>query len=414
VVSPDEALFRDAVWRPALEKFGEVTRLTVVVYGVGGDIACGPVHVTPLFRLFQERDYEPGIFADCARRCLAQIADRPAIVVAPTYGLAVVGTSLVLEGHVVGAAVAGYAFIDYCRASAVERLARAAGVTFSQVWAIARVTAPVPEGRLMVHGELLQVLGDAILRENYRTRQHEETAVQLKAAAASKDDFLAVVSHELRTPLTSILLWSDRLKRTKAPAQIDRAVSVIERNTRLEARLVEDLLQLTEVARGQIALDLQVHELDGEVRLAVESVLETARQQDIDLRLPQAGEALPVKVDGDRTQQIFRNVLSNALKFTPAGGRIAVTVSREGGEGIVKVRDTGEGIAPEFLPFVFDMFRRWEEGAHPKHPGLGIGLAVVKRLVELHGGAVVLNSAGMGCGTEVVIRLPLLMEASEP
>jgi signal transduction histidine kinase len=178
--------------------------------------------------------------------------------------------------------------------------------------------------------------------------------------------------------------------------------------------LVEDLLQLTEVARGQIALDLQVHELDGEVRLAVESVLETAREQDIDLRLAQAGEALPVNVDGDRTQQIFRNVLSNALKFTPAGGRIAVTVSREGGEGIVKVRDTGAGIAPEFLPFVFDMFRRWEEGAHTKHPGLGIGLAVVKRLVELHGGAVVLNSAGMGCGTEVVIRLPLFMEASEP
>ena len=386
-----------------------MTRLTVVVYGVGEDVVSGPIPLTPLLALFQQRGYEPGIFAQCAQQCLAQIADRPAVVVAPSYGLAVVGTSLVLGGEIVGAAVAGYAFVDFCRPSAVERLARAAGAPFSQVWAVARVTPPVPERRLILHGQLLQVLGDTILRENYRTRQYEETAEQLTAAAAVKNDFLAMVSHELRTPLAPILLWSQMLRRTRDPERVERALNVIEGNARLQARMVEDLVELTRTTRGTISLDLQAHELGREIRAAVDSVFELATERNIELQYVEAEALLDAEVDRDRLQQILRNVLSNALKFTPAGGRIVVTVGREVDTGIVRIQDTGAGITPEFLPFVFDMFRQQEATTGSK-AGLGIGLALVRQLVELHGGNVTITSAGVGQGTEVTIRLPLIRE----
>lgn len=395
----DDALFGDAAWRPALEKYGAVTGLTVVVYGLGEKVVAGPIHPTPLFQLFQERSYEPGIFADCARRCLAQIAERPAVVVAPSYRLAVVGASLVLEGKIVGAAVAGYALLDFSQASAVERLARDAGVPFSQVWSIARTTAPVPERRLMLHGELLQVLGDTILRENHRMRQ-------LEAAAAEKDKFLAVISHELRTPLSPILMWAQLLRRD--PTKLTRAVDVIERNARLEARMVEDLVELSRAAHGPTAVSLQIRDLGAEIGAAVASVREMATEKGIDVDFEEAEELLPVNVDPDRMQQIFRNILDNALKFTAAGGSIAVIVKRDDDHGTVTIQDTGRGIKPEFLPFVFDMFRQEVDARRRGRAGLGIGLALVKRLVELHGGTITLTSSGAGRGTEVVIRLPLV------
>jgi signal transduction histidine kinase len=402
-----EGLFSDAAWSQALQNFGEVTRLTVVVYGPGGQVARDPIHVTPLFVLFRDTGYQPGIFADCARQCLAQIVDRPAIVVAPSYGLAVVGTSLVLGGEIVGAAVAGYAFIDFCQTSAVERLARQAGVPFDRVWSVARITAPVPERRLALHGELLQVLGDAILRENHRTRQYEKAA-ELAAAAASKDEFLAVISHELRTPLTPILLRVQMLRGERDPARIDQALAVIERNVRLEVRLVEDLLDLSRAARGTIKLALQTCDLHREARLAVDSELAVARDRHVGLHFVAAEELLSVAADRDRLQQILHNILGNALKFTPAGGTITVTLRSSNGSGIVSVTDSGRGIAPEFLPFVFDMFRRGDNGPEAGPSGLGIGLALVRRLVELHGGDIRVSSAGVGRGTEVVVRLPLV------
>ena len=162
--------------------------MTVTIYGLDGQIACGPLHPTPLFELFARHGYEPGILAECARRCLTQARDRPAVVVAPEYGLAVVGTSLVLGDETVGAAIAGYALIDFCRSAAIEPLAREAGVPLRELWDLARAHQPMPERRLVVQGELLQVLGDAILRENHRTRQLESTAARLvdesKVAAA--------------------------------------------------------------------------------------------------------------------------------------------------------------------------------------------------------------------------------------
>ena len=183
----NSTLFNSDLWMRALVSYASDTHLSVQLFDTNERIVFGPIHLTPLFQLFEETGYDPGIFAECARRCLAQTENRPSVLVSEFYGLTVVGTSLVLEGKIVGAAVAGYAFADFSQVSEIQRLAKDAGIQFDRLWQVAREQKPVPQQRLMLNGELLQVLGDALLRENYRTRQYEETALKLEYAAKAKD-----------------------------------------------------------------------------------------------------------------------------------------------------------------------------------------------------------------------------------
>lgn len=404
----DPALFEGGTWAEALEKYGAVTGLTLSVYGPDGGVVCGPFHPTPLFAFFARQGHDPGILADCARRCLAGTDGRPVVAVAPRYGLAAVGSSLVLEGRTVGAAVAGYAFLDFSRSAAIEQLAREAGLPLRELWDLARTASPITERRLHIQGELLSVLGDAILRENHRTRQYQSTAARLVDESAAKDDFLAMLSHELRTPLTPIRAWARMLKLGAGdPARSLRAAEVIERNAVLQTRLVDDLLELNRVSRGTSVLVLRVHDLADIVRSATEALAPDALAKQIVIDIADHREVLFAEVDRDRMEQIFRNVLANAVKFTPAGGRISVRTSSDAVCATVTIRDSGEGVDPAFLPFAFDQFRQQEQGTRRRHPGLGIGLALVKQLTELHGGGVTIASEGLGHGTEVTVRLPL-------
>ena len=397
----DEGLFSSDLWKPALDKYAEVTGLSVELFGIEGQTVLGPVHPTPLVALFREYGFEPGLFAECARRCLSQTDARPAVAVAESYGLTVIGTSLVLEGTIVGAAVAGYALAGFSQVVAVQRWAKSAGLPFDRLWDIVRRQPPVPERRLTLHGELLQVLGDALLRENYRTR-----LLQLQAIAAAKDEFLAMLSHELRTPLAPILGWASVLK-NEGTEKVRRAAEAIERNVQLQSRMVDDLLDMNRIARGKVKLDLEILELAPLIRAALETSAQDVEKKAIRLEIVQAGEPLSVEGDAGRLQQVFGNILSNAVKFTPTGGSIRVTLSREADSARVVVADSGAGIAPEFLPFVFDIFRQQEQGMRRGPEGLGIGLALVKQLTELHKGTVSVASAGAGRGTEVTVRLPL-------
>lgn len=403
---PDR-LFSSDLWRPALEKYAEATGLTVRLFGADAEGILATVHPTPLIELFQEYGFEPGLFAECARRCLRQTTVRPAVAVAELHGLAVVGTSLVLEGTIVGAAVAGYALTHFSQVPTVQRWAKTAAVPFDRLWSIVRQHSPTPERRLMLQGELLQVLGDTLLRENYRTRQYEDAIVKLEAAAAAKDDFLAILSHELRTPLSPILGWANILQKSDS-TETRHAAEIIERNVWHQARMIEDLLDMNLIAHGTVKLDLRNHELSALVREAVEASAAEIEKKGIRVEFAEAGEQLIVEGDAGRLQQVFRNILSNAAKFTSEGGRIRVAVTREPHGAQVVVADTGIGIAPEFLPRMFDLFEQQEKGTRRKYEGLGIGLALVKQITELHKGTASIASGGIGRGTEVTVRLPLV------
>jgi signal transduction histidine kinase len=409
----DPSLFGSDLWKPALDKYAQAAGLSVKLFGADGQVVLNSIYSTPLVALFREHGFEPGLMAECARRCVMQTTDRPAIAVAESHGLAVVGTSLVLEGMIVGAAVAGYALTQFSQVTSVQRWAGSAGIPFDQLWNVVRRLAPMPERRLMLNGELLQVLGDALLRENYRTRQYEDAVAKLQAADAAKDEFLAMVSHELRTPLAPIAGWASVLKQSTNLEQVHRAAEAIERNAFIESRLVDDLLDVNRMVRGSLRLDFEILDLRPLVRAAAETFAAEIEAKTIRLELPEAGEALFVEGDAGRLAQVFRNVFSNAVKFTPAEGRIRVVLGSEASRAQVVVTDSGVGIAPHFLPSVFDIFRQQEQGTRREHEGLGIGLSLVKKLVELHQGTVSVASAGTGCGTEVAVAIPLAAEKPE-
>jgi signal transduction histidine kinase/ActR/RegA family two-component response regulator len=400
-------LFDAEAWTRALEKYASVTHLTVAVYDAAGQLTCGPINPTPLVELFARYDYDPGLFAECVRRGL-QPRRRKAIVVTHRSGLAATGASLVLNGDVVGVVAAGYRLVDFPRVGAIEHLAWNSRIPFARLWEIVRRAAPLSADRFAAQGELLHVLADTLLRETHRTQQYEAAVAELRATGAVKDEFLAVLSHELRTPLTPIVGWARMLKFAADPAQVARGADVIERNALLQARLVEDLLDLTRVTRGTAKLDRRVADLSEAVRSAVEAYIDAARQKSLALHVTYVDEPLLVSADVHRLQQVFRNILSNAVKFTPAGGAITVTLGKTGDRASVRVRDTGEGISAEFLPFVFDIFRQQEQGTRRRHEGLGIGLALVKRLTELQDGAVTIASEGIGRGTELTVQFPVV------
>lgn len=181
-------LFGSDLWKTALEKYAGTTHVTVKLYDTNMRLVFGPIHPTPLYEIFDRGGYDPGLFVQCACQCLAQTHERPAITVSKVHGLAVIGTSLVLDGEVVGAAVAGYVLLDFSQLAEIQRVAKDANLNFARLWEVARGQSPVSQQRLSMNGELLQVLGDALLRENSHTRRHENTAKELREAGRANEE----------------------------------------------------------------------------------------------------------------------------------------------------------------------------------------------------------------------------------
>jgi signal transduction histidine kinase len=296
------------------------------------------------------------------------------------------------------------------------------GLVFGMLWALARtrdravsLAADMTEANRRLSEGIVEreraerERADALARER-RAREEAE------AASQAKDEFLAIVSHELRTPLNAIQGWVHILRQNEPVGRetVERATAVIQRNVEAQVKLVDDLLDTARIGSGKLKLDMRPVRLAEVIRAAVDGVRPAADAKQIDLRTRLAAAEAEVTGDAQRLQQIVWNLLTNAVKFTPKGGAIEVRLERADARARITVTDSGEGIAPDFLPFVFEPFRQADSSSRRRYGGLGLGLALVKHLAELHGGSVAAASRGMGAGAAFTFELPIRPQRVAP
>jgi PAS domain S-box-containing protein len=268
------------------------------------------------------------------------------------------------------------------------------------------------EGRLLGYAKLMKDVTDKrrIETEREYLLQSERAARgEAERSSRMKDEFLATLGHELRTPLNAILGWSQVLRRTDhVNTDLGEGLKIIERNARAQAQIIEDLLDMSGIISGKVRLDMRKVDLGSVVEASVNAVRPAAEAKGIELKVTLDPMAPAVRGDPNRLQQVFWNLLTNAVKFTPKAGRVAVTVGRVHSHLSVSVADNGEGIDPAFLPYVFERFRQADASASRRHGGLGLGLSIVKQLVELHGGSIAAASKGSGTGSTFTVELPVM------
>jgi PAS domain S-box-containing protein len=260
------------------------------------------------------------------------------------------------------------------------------------------------------NGEIIRWFGT-----NTDIEEMRQMRIQAENANRLKDDFLATLSHELRTPLNAILGWSQIVRTRKlGETEMQNALSIIDRSARAQKQLIEDILDVSRIITGKFRLDVQAIDLIKVITAAIETARPGAEAKNIRLQMLLDPEATNISGDPDRLQQVVWNLLSNAVKFTPKNGRIQVRLERINSHVEITVSDTGKGIEAEFLPFIFDRFRQFDGSMTRRQGGLGLGLALVRQIVELHGGTVSVDSKGRDLGAVFSIHLPLLPLRVEP
>lgn len=239
--------------------------------------------------------------------------------------------------------------------------------------------------------------------------REQEARMQAETANRAKDDFLANLSHELRTPLNVMLGWVQLLKTGSADTEVySRAIDAIERSARTQKKLVEDLLDISRIVNDNLQVTMQPLDPASVVRPAVEGMRPVAEARNIDLSLEVDADGSIINGDKERLQQVVDNLLSNAIKFTPEGGAVNVSLTKKDGSCIITVADNGKGIDLEFLPHIFERYAQGPSTKSTRRGGLGLGLAIVRRIVEMHDGTISANSEGEGKGASFVVTLPLI------
>lgn len=252
---------------------------------------------------------------------------------------------------------------------------------------------------------------DWLLIPIFQRSRYEDEIIKARRAAEdaahAKDAFLAMVTHELRSPLNAILGWADMLRGGEVEAaEILHGLDVIAKSARLQARLIEDLLDLARIRSGNLRIESTQLDLAQLVDTAAQAVRLAAESRNIHFEIRCDENVGPVYGDAIRMQQIIWNLLTNAIKFTPPNGQVRLSLSQQGQQALIEVNDTGQGISPAFLPYVFEPFRQAEADSNNRRNGLGLGLAIVSRLVEAHGGGVEAMSPGIGQGSTFKVWLP--------
>ena len=252
-----------------------------------------------------------------------------------------------------------------------------------------------------------KLLYDADIKEKQTFAELQAAHKTAEEANRAKDEFISVVSHELRTPLNSILGWARIVNADASEENVRRALEVITRQSENQLQLIEDLLDTSRVISGKMRLDIKPFRIEEVVREAIETVRPAAEAKKINLIFDKPDALSWLSGDPDRLQQVFWNLLANAVKFTPRGGAICVRLSETDAHSQIEVTDTGDGIAAEFLPHVFERFRQSDNSVTRRSGGLGLGLSLARNIIELHGGEISAKSEGRGKGSTFTVRLPI-------
>ena len=285
--------------------------------------------------------------------------------------------------------------------------------SFTLMQQSARIAPLIEDDRVIGTITVIDDVTERIARENqlvWLLGREQAARKEAEIANRSKDEFLATVSHELRTPLNAISGWIKIMrKKDVEPELFEHGLEVVERNVRMQTKIIEDILDVSRIITGKLSLSVMPVDLAPIIGAALDAVLPAADAKEIQIRCTYDSNTILVSGDSSRLQQIVWNLVSNAIKFTPKGGKVDVQLARVESQAEIKVSDNGKGISAEFLPFVFERFRQADSSSARQHSGLGLGLAIVRHLIEMHGGTVQAASEGEGQGTTFIVRLPILV-----
>jgi len=409
-----------ALWQVSRAELGPV-RLAVsaVVMGIG----INAMHYTGMAAMRMEPGivYDPWLFAlsvaiaigasSLALWIAFRLRHNTPRVWLPRVGAAVVMGGAIVGMHYTGMAAASFPLDSVCMAAkgGVNHDGLATLVVIATLGVLGfAMLASLFDARLEANARVLEI-SQATAAERQDLLMRERAARdEAERLSALKDEFLATLSHELRTPLNAILGWASMLQRGGRDEETARrGLETIERNARAQGQLIDDLLDMSRIISGNLRLDVQLIEPEKVVEAAIGTVHPAAVAKKIDLRVDVVRGLGTVLADPNRLQQVMWNLLSNAVKFTPNGGMVQVMLGRDGQDVVIRVADSGIGIAPDFLPYVFDRFRQQDASITRKHGGLGLGLSIARQLVELHGGTIGVSSPGTHAGTTFTVRLPL-------
>ncbi|SFC80078.1 MHYT domain-containing protein [Massilia yuzhufengensis] len=326
-------------------------------------------------------------------------------------GAAIVMGGAIAGMHYTGMAAAHFDAASVCRAADggvnQDHLAILVAVATFAVLSIALLAA-IFDARLESRNRTLAASLETAAERQQLYLREQKARVEAEHLSQLKDEFLATLSHELRTPLNAMLGWSQLLLQgARDEAMLRRGLETIERNARAQSQLIEDMLDMSRLITGKVRVESKLVTPAEFVNAALETARPAALGKQIQLVADVDYDAGPVMGDLGRMQQVMSNLVSNAIKFTDPGGRVAVSLRREADAVAIDVQDSGIGIAPEFLPFVFDRFRQADASSSRRHGGLGLGLAIARQLVELQGGAVTVASPGAGRGATFTVHLPI-------
>jgi signal transduction histidine kinase len=401
---PDNTPVDWSDWDTPLRQFTEATGLVTSAYDTAGVRHIGPLTGSRMAKLLAERSTlwaEEGPGTALERTLVHTVCAQGSSASAQFEGFRVCAQPLMLRGHVYGVLLFGWRFADFSSPLACERIAKQIGLAGHLLWNEARLDAPVSEQRMGTYAALLGTLAGTLDRQR-------ETIDDLTRVNRTRELFLATVSHEMRTPLSALSMRIELLLRT-VPDLPPAAVSGLESmrvHVHQEAGMVEDLIDAARTLTGQMSITRAPVVLGQVLRDAISTVETHAHAKHILMQVTPAdyGDHIRFEADGRRLQQVVWNLLFNAVKFTPVGGVVRIDIRQRGGMVEIDIADSGQGIEPEDLPHVFGAFKLQQHG---NANGLGLGLYIARRIVELHEGTLSVSSAGRGQGATFAIRLPL-------